>query len=105
MKKLFVNIIIAATAFTGMGLSSCADDLDMTPDGRMDLDAVFSNPDNVKYYLSQAWMYIPNHDFGNYFFENYMIDMADEGWSVDDGQAIIINDIYKGNVTYPKTPF
>lgn len=105
MKKLFVNIIIAATAFTGMGLSSCADDLDMTPDGRMDLDAVFSNPDDVKYYLSQAWMYIPNHDFGNYFFENYMIDMADEGWSVDDGQAIIINDIYKGNVTSQKHRF
>ncbi|MCM1021214.1 MAG: RagB/SusD family nutrient uptake outer membrane protein [Muribaculum sp.] len=105
MKKLFANILIAATALTGLGLSSCADDLDMTPDGRMDLDQVFGNPDNVKYYFSQAWMYVPDHDWANYFFENFFIDMADEGWSTDDGQAIIINDIYKGNVTAEKHRF
>ncbi len=105
MKKLFANILIAATAFSGLGLSSCADDLDMTPDGRMDMDQVFSDPDNVKYYFAQAWMYIYHHDWANYFFENFFIDMADEGWSTDDGQAILINDLYKGNVTPEKHCF
>lgn len=105
MKKLFANILIAAAALTGVGLSSCADDLDMTPDGRMDLDQVFGNPDNVRYYFAQAWIYLPNHDWAHHFFENFFIDLADEGWTTDDAEALNIGDMYKGNVTAEKHNF
>lgn len=44
MKKHLINILMSLAAVAGGGtmLSSCQDDLNVTPDGRMTIDVVFS---------------------------------------------------------------
>lgn len=107
MKKHFINIFFALSAVCGSGLalSSCQDDLDVTPDGRMTLDVVLSTPENTKDYFATAWTNIPQKMFMYYFFDNFLIDMADEGWSTAEYQPLIISDIYAGNCNTTKHRF
>lgn len=104
MKKHIINIIISIAAIFGSGmvLTSCEDELNVTPDGRMSIDDVFSTPENTKDYFASAWANIPFKLFHYYFFDSYLIDMSDEGWSVDDYQPLIIMDIYAGNCNTTK---
>ena len=107
MKKYLKNIFISVTALLGAGMvfTSCEDDLNVTPDGRLDKAAVFSTPENTKDYFASAWAHVPFKLFKYYFFDNYLIDMADEGWSTADYQPLIINDIYAGNCNTTKHRF
>ena len=99
MKKHFINIFLAISAVLGsaMALTSCQDDLDVTPDGRMTLDVVFSTPENTKDYFASAWANMPQKMFMYYFFDNFLIDMADEGWSTAEYQPLLIIDIFAAN--------
>lgn len=107
MKKYLKNIFISVTALLGAGMvfTSCEDDLNVTPDGRLDNAAVFSTPENTKDYFASAWAHVPFKLFKYYFFDNYLIDMADEGWSTADYKPLIINDIYAGNCNTTKHRF
>lgn len=107
MKKLIFNILLSASAVLGTSvtLTSCQDELDVTPDGRTTMEEVFSSADNTKDYFASAWAHIPRKMFFYYFFENYMIDMADEGWSSDDGQPLLIDKIYAGSFNTIKHHF
>lgn len=107
MKKYLINILISVTALcgTGMVFTSCEDDLNVTPDGRLDNEAVFSTPENTKDYFASAWAHVPFKLFKYYFFDNFLIDMSDEGWSTADYQPLIINDIYAGNCNTTKHRF
>ena len=107
MKKHLFNIFLAVLAVCNIGLllSSCQDDLDVTPDGRMPIDVVFSTPENTKDYFASAWSHIPQKMFMYYFFDNFLIDMADEGWSTAEYQPLLISDIYAGNCNTTKHRF
>ena len=107
MKKHLINIIISISAICGSGMvfTSCEDDLNVTPDGRMTDEAVFSTPENTKDYFASAFAHIPFKIFKYYFFDNFLIDMSDEGWSTADYQPLIINDIYAGNCNTTKHRF
>ena len=107
MKKHLINIIISISAICGSGMvfTSCEDDLNVTPDGRMTDEAVFSTPENTKDYFASAFAHIPFKIFKYYFFDNFPIDMSDEGWSTADYQPLIINDIYAGNCNTTKHRF
>ena len=107
MKKHLINILMSLAAVAGGGtmLSSCQDDLNVTPDGRMTIDVVFSTPENTKDYFASAWAHVPQKMFNYYFFDNFLIDMSDEGWSTADYQPLIINDIYAGNCNTTKHRF
>ena len=99
MKKNLIKIFISVAAICGAAsLTSCEDELNVTPDGRMTEEVMFSVPENTKDYFASAWAHIPQKMFRYYFFDNFLIDMADEGWSTADYQPLIINDIYAGNV-------
>ncbi|MCM1519914.1 MAG: RagB/SusD family nutrient uptake outer membrane protein [Lachnoclostridium sp.] len=107
MKKHFYNILLAVAALcsAGMMLQSCADDLDVTPDGRMDDAAIFSTPENTKDYFASAWAHVPQKMFRYYFFDNLVIDMSDDAWSTDDYSSLLIGDIYAGNLNSTKHLF
>ncbi|MDE6394164.1 MAG: hypothetical protein K2K77_02375, partial [Duncaniella sp.] len=108
MKKNFINIFLAASMLfgTGFSMTSCQDDLDVTPDGRMTQDAIFSSPENTKDYLASAWSHIPQKMFMYYFFDNFLIDMADEGWSSADYISyLLIGNLYNGNCNSTKHRF
>ncbi len=106
MKKLFFSIFVAASALFGAStLSSCQDELDVTPDGRMTNKDIFNSVENTKNYFASAWSHVPMKMFFYYFFDNFIIDMSEDGWSVDDYQPLIINDIYAGNCNTTKHRF
>lgn len=60
---------------------------------------ILMRPDGVNKQVGAAWSYIPYNDFSNYFFENFFINLADEGHSTDDGEALLIKDLYQNNVS------
>lgn len=108
MKKNLITILLAFAAIcaTGFSLSSCTDDLDVTPDGRMDMKDVFSTPENTKAYFASAWAHVPQKMFMYYFFDNFLIDMADEGWSSADYISyLLIGNLYAGNCNSTKHRF
>lgn len=108
MKKNFINIFLAASMLCapGLSLTSCQDDLDVTPDGRMTLPVVFSTPENTKDYFASAWSHVPQKMFMYYFFDNFLIDMADEAWSSADYISyLLIGNLYAGNCTSTKHRF
>ena len=86
MKKHLINILMSLAAVAGGGtmLSSCQDDLNVTPDGRMTIDVVFSTPENTKDYFASAWAHVPQKMFNYYFFDNFLIGMCDDGCSTAD---------------------
>ena len=57
MNKHIINIFLSAALMGGsaVALSSCQDELDVTPDGRMTMEDVFNNPENTKAYFASAW--------------------------------------------------
>ncbi|MCM1020664.1 MAG: RagB/SusD family nutrient uptake outer membrane protein [Muribaculum sp.] len=52
-------------------------------------------PKTINPKVAVAWQDLPFNDFGNYFFENFFIDLADEGHTTADLQQLIIGEFYK----------
>lgn len=65
---------------------------------------ILMRPDEVNKQVGAAWSYIPYNDHCNYFFENFFINLADEGHSTDDTQNLLIYDLYQ-NITSDIHPF
>lgn len=94
MKKILLNIIACATAM--FSLSSCSDVLNTTPDGRLTLDEVFSNPEYVPAYFSTAFDAIPFKMSWYFWFDNLPSALSDESWSCDDVEGVGAINAYKG---------
>ena len=85
MNKFIKYIPMAVMAF---GLGSCADDLDITPDGRLTMDEVWSNADYTESFLSSAFDQIPKKHVNYYWFDNLPSALSDDGWSCDDVEGV-----------------
>lgn len=106
MKKYIISILASFAALLGAStLTSCQDELDVTPDGRMTMSDVFASQENIRNYFASAWSHIPMKLMRYYFFDNFLIDMSDDGWSVDEYQPLLINELYAGNCTTTKHRF
>lgn len=93
MNKFIKYIPMAVMAF---GLGSCADDLDITPDGRLTMDEVWSNADYTESFLSSAFDQIPKKHVNYYWFDNLPSALSDDGWSCDDVEGVGPVLAYKG---------
>lgn len=60
---------------------------------------IYMRPADINKQVGTAWSYIPFNDFSNYFFENFFISLADEGHSTDDGESLLINDLYNNKLS------
>lgn len=101
MKKYLLNLLTATLlTLSASTVTSCTDDLDITPDGRLDMEAIFKDPDLIASYLSSAWEDMPDHKFRHHFFSNFILAMSDEGWDCDDFQSgLLIGKIYAGDLS------
>ncbi len=88
--KIYTNGVMA------FGLGSCADDLDITPDGRLTMDEVWSNADYTESFLSSAFDQIPKKHVNYYWFDNLPSALSDDGWSCDDVEGVGPVLAYKG---------
>lgn len=94
MKKiaLYMFIFVSMT----WSLNSCSDDMNITPDGRLSLEEVFSNPDYVPAYFSTAFDAVPFKMSWYFWFDNLPSALSDESWSCDDVEGVGAINAYKG---------
>lgn len=92
-KKLLYTL-----AFSSLLLSfnSCNSEMDITPDGRLTMEEVFSNPEYVPAYFSTAFDAIPFKMSWYYWFDNLPSALSDESWSCDDVEGTGAVNAYKG---------
>ena len=89
MRKKLLYICVTVALLLPLG--SCSDVMDVTPDGRLTMEEVFSNPDYVPAYFSTAFDAIPFKMSWYYWFDNLPSALSDESWSCDDVEDIGIN--------------
>lgn len=82
MKKIFLCIFLFSL------IISCDDSLDITPDGRMSLEDVFTNEIQTEAYLNTVYTSIPlyfnNYNFGDW---NFLAGMTDEAEDAEVGNS------------------
>lgn len=78
------------------GMTACTDDLDITPDGRLDLPAVWESADYTEAFFSSCFDHIPNKHVNYYWFDNLPSGLSDESWSCDDVEGVGPILAYKG---------
>jgi len=81
MKKIFLYISLISI------IASCADFLDITPDGRMSLEDVFTNEIQTEAYLNTVYASIPSY-FNNYAGWSFLAGMTDEAEDAEVGNNL-----------------
>ncbi len=94
MKKLLLYTI-AFFSFLLL-LSSCSSEMDITPDGRLTMDEVFTNPEYVPAYFSTAFDAVPYKMSWYFWFDNLPSALSDESWSCDDVEGSGAVNAYRG---------
>lgn len=94
MRKKLLYICVTVALLLPLG--SCSDVMDVTPDGRLTMEEVFSNPDYVPAYFSTAFDAIPFKMSWYYWFDNLPSALSDESWSCDDVEGTGAVNAYKG---------
>lgn len=89
-------IAIAATALSlTIGMSSCADALDVAPDGSLTMDEIIQDPVKVSALMATCYKYIPQKGYAYNNYEPLPVSLSDDAWSSDDGTASVpVNSIY-----------
>ncbi len=95
LKPIKRLLALSCVALVSSLVSPAAAEPTILPADLQHMHDILMRPNNINSQLGMAWTYIPFNDFSNYFFENFFIDLADEGHSTDDGQAILIDILYK----------
>ncbi len=97
--KLYNKSISKMLLGAGMllaGMTACTDDLNITPDGRLDLPAVWESADYTEAFFSSCFDQIPNKHVNYYWFDNLPCGLSDESWSCDDVEGVGPINAYKG---------
>jgi hypothetical protein len=85
----------AAAGLMCMMAWSCADTLDMAPDGSLSMDDVISDPVKVSALLGSCYKYIPQKGYTYSDWETLLVALSDDGWSTADGfGGLPVNIIY-----------
>ena len=93
-KTYITSLMLGGAAILTLG--SCADELDITPDGRLTLDEVFADVDYTESFFSSAFDDVPRKHVNYYWFENMPSAISDEAWSCDDVEGVGAINAYKG---------
>ena len=96
MKKSY-SIILAS--FLAIVATSCADVLDMAPDGTLSMEDVYKDPDKVGALLNSCYDNIPRKGYKYAFHESQVVDATDDAWSSEDALTPEVADMYKGSAS------
>ncbi|MFZ4261004.1 RagB/SusD family nutrient uptake outer membrane protein [Sphingobacterium sp. HJSM2_6] len=84
-------------------ICSCKDTLDKSPDGRIDLEDIFSDSDRVGALLNSCYGYLPGKSLYYQGWTNYPTATSDESWSYAAEEAL--SNYYNNAVTDVNHPF
>ncbi|WP_231960377.1 RagB/SusD family nutrient uptake outer membrane protein [Petrimonas mucosa] len=77
--------------------TSCADVLNMAPDGNMQMEDVLSDPDKVEALLNTCYNNIPQKGYSYWFFESLVVAASDDGYTSDEAQGVPTTGLYSDN--------
>lgn len=83
MNKINIKCKIGAVAFLLGGLSGCEGVLDVQPEGRIDLDEIFSSNTTTESYLNGCYQNFPAFGLGYYWYTNALASLTDDCWDND----------------------
>lgn len=94
MKKKILYFCVAA-CFT----TSCQDVLDVAPEGRKDLEEIFSSEVTTGAYLNGCYQQFPHLTYGDYFWTSNFVGLSDDAWEYHTVAGIPLVQAYAGNIT------
>lgn len=104
MNKLTILLTVLLVAFTA---EACKDNpLDITPDGRLDLEDTFSETETTLSYLNTTYDHIPRYGT-RYFFFAMLAGITDNGYDADvveGGAGVMAPSWYDGGLTPTNNP-
>lgn len=80
-------------------LNSCQSTLDVMPDGRKNLDAIFSDEATAAAYLNGCYQDFPKYALHNYFWTNTRILQTDDAWEFGTTPTMANVRLYTGSIT------
>ncbi|SFU26979.1 Starch-binding associating with outer membrane [Porphyromonadaceae bacterium KHP3R9] len=92
LNKFLITILTLLLFFT-----SCADVLNMAPDGNMQMEDVLSDPDKVEALLNTCYNNIPQKGYSYWFFESLVVAASDDGYTSDEAQGVPTTGLYSDN--------
>ncbi len=101
MKKEFYHIFLLAILLFTFGCNP--NNLDVTPDGRISLDEVFSNVKMTESYLNSCYAYT-NYGGTRYFFFAALAGLEDSFFDSDYTEGLMATDWYNGKMTSNDDP-
>jgi hypothetical protein len=85
MKKIIKYYLIRLLLVVLLGnLNSCADILDVAPDGTLTMEEILSDPDRTEALLNTCYNNIPQKGYNWHFFEPLIVSCTDDAWSSED---------------------
>jgi len=88
-------LLSAAAGLMCMMTTSCADDLDIAPDGSLSMEEVVQDPVKVSGLLASCYANIPQKGYTYLDWETLLVALSDDAWSSADGTGgVPINIIY-----------
>lgn len=94
MKYSSIFLSVAAGLMCMM-TTSCADELDIAPDGSLSMDDVVSDPVKVSALLGSCYANIPQKGYAYMDWETLLVALSDDAWSSADGVGgVPVNMIY-----------
>lgn len=92
-KKLIQSLLLSCI------LSSCSYVLDVAPEGRKELDEIFSSEITTGSYFNSCYQDFPKFTFGDYFWTSNLVSMSDDAWEISVSGAMVADKAYKGGIT------
>ncbi len=96
--------VFFAIALFSSSFSSCAEILNVSPDGNITLDDVFSNKDNIGAYLNTCYTYVSTKGYGYFWTTPAPVVLSDEAWDADDTEGLVAARYYNGSVSASDNP-
>lgn len=103
MRIKFIYILFLGFILT---IGSCADVLDIAPDGRLSLDEIFSNSEDAGAYLNSCYQNMPAKGTRYFFWSRGPVVWSDEAWDTDaEAESwIMAGRLYNGDASASNHP-
>ncbi|MDP4207056.1 MAG: RagB/SusD family nutrient uptake outer membrane protein, partial [Bacteroidota bacterium] len=103
IKKIYLLFSLVASA---LYFTSCKNDLNVAPDGRITMDQVFSDKDKVGAFLNTCYDNLPVKGNRYFFWTRGPVEWSDEAWDADELSVNWVGSarLYDGNASAADHP-
>ncbi len=103
IKYIFIALSFVVSA---LSLNSCSDELNISPDGRISMNDIFSDNDKVAAFLNSCYTNLPTKGMLYYFWMRGPVEISDDAWDADAEAepSLMSGRMYNGNASSSDHP-